>query len=53
MQDNTITLDFVQLTRDLAEQYAKGQISTDTYLTLWEELVHAHVGGNTQNTVAV
>lgn len=50
MQDNIIHFDFEQLTRDLAEQYAKGQISTDTYLTLWEELVHAHVGDN-PNTV--
>ena len=41
------------LSRDLTGQYAQGRLSTDEYLTLWEEITRAHVSGNNQNTVAV
>ena len=41
------------ISRDLAGQYAQGRLSTDEYLTLWEEITRAHVSGNNQNTVAV
>ena len=41
------------LSRDLAGQYAQGRLSTDEYLTLWEEITHAHVSGNNQNTMSV
>lgn len=49
----TINFDLEELTRDLAEQYAKGRLDTDTYLTLWEEITLAYAGGNNQNTVSV
>ena len=42
-----------ELSRDLAEQYAKGRLSMDEYLTIWEELTHAHVGGNGGKEVTV
>ena len=35
----SITLD--QLTRDLAYQYASGQLSHEEYLTSWEDLLRA------------
>lgn len=44
---------FEDLSRDLALQYAQGRLSSDEYLTLWEAITRAHVGGNNQNTVAV
>lgn len=45
MQTNIFNLD--DLTRDLAEQYAKGNLSIEEYLTLWEQITLAHIGGNT------
>ena len=41
------------IARDLAGQYAQERLSTDEYLTLWEEITRAHVIGNNQNTVTV
>lgn len=49
----TITIDFDLLSRDLAGQYANGYLSSDEYLTLWEQIVLEQVSGNTNNTVAV
>lgn len=42
----TLNFGLEELSRDLAEQYAKGRLSMDEYLTMWEELTLAHVGGN-------
>lgn len=42
-----------ELSRDLAEQYAKGRLTMDEYLTIWEELTHAHVGGNGTQEVTI
>ena len=41
------------LSRDLAGQYAQGRLSTDEYLTLWEQITLANVSGNNQNSVNV
>lgn len=49
----TLKFGLEELSRDLAEQYAKGRLSMDEYLTMWEELTHAHVGGNGEEGVAV
>lgn len=49
----TITIDFDLLSRELAGQYANGYLSSDEYLTLWEQIVLEQVSGNTNNTVAV
>ena len=38
----TITFDTETVLRDLAEQYAKGRINTDDYLTLMEEVCRQH-----------
>lgn len=48
----TINIEFEQLTRDLAGQYAQGLLSIDEYLTLWREMTLTHVG-NTEGGVTV
>jgi hypothetical protein len=49
----TLIFGLEELSRDLAEQYAKGQLTMDEYLTMWEELTYAHVGGNGGKEVTV
>ena len=44
---------FEDLSRDLAGEYAQGRLSTDEYLTLWEQITRAHVSDNNQNSVNV
>ena len=38
----TITFDTETVLRDLAEQYAKGKMSTDNYLTIMEAVCRQH-----------
>ena len=44
MPDNIFNLE--DLTRDLALQYAQGYLTTDEYLTVWEDLTRAYVCNN-------
>lgn len=51
--ETTLNFGLEELSRDLAEQYAKGRLSMDEYLTMWEELTYAHVGGNGKQEVTI
>jgi hypothetical protein len=49
LHNNIFTLE--ALTRDLAEQYAKGYLSTDQYHTVWEDITRAFA--QPSNTAAI